>query len=351
MGDSDDGQGRESRSTIHRGNDMFPRLSIILTAVIAACVAVLAASVGLVGTGNPVKHAADVPDVSRSMMQQAIIETPEWQNFQLLAYTRRADELLRLRDLPGAPTRAVVEFAEQAQADAAVARAAPPFATEPAEDATSAKTVIAALPAGQADSAPASMAGPEPLAAPEPVAETVTPEAAAGGDTQVAGPAADDQTQAASPAASGDTQAASAVAEVALSVVASIAASVKDGADETASVAPKPAVVAKPRLSPKVGAQPAKKKPPVAAAGHRRVASVQGGAGATANAAEKPAAGAKPRGPTVAARPHRKKLHTVRAPRQVAPAASTGFPIDVQTLNEQGTTTNAGLGEGPRPRR
>src|SRR6476646_10585247 len=100
---------------------MLPKLSIILTAVIAACVAVLAASIGLVGTGNPVKQAVDVPDVGRSLMQQAIVEAPDWQHFQLLAYSRRADELLRLRDLPAAPARAVVEFAEQAQADAALA--------------------------------------------------------------------------------------------------------------------------------------------------------------------------------------------------------------------------------------
>jgi hypothetical protein len=130
-------------------NNMLPKLSIILTAVIAACVAVLAASVGLVGTGNPVKQAVDVPDVGRSLMQQAIVETPDWQHFQLLAYSRRADELLRLRDLPAAPARAVVEFAEQAQADAALA--------EPAADST---TRTAALQADQAQSAPASAAAP-----------------------------------------------------------------------------------------------------------------------------------------------------------------------------------------------
>jgi hypothetical protein len=131
-------------------NNMLPKLSIILTAVIAACVAVLAASVGLVGTGNPVKQAVDVPDVGRSLMQQAIVETPDWQHFQLLAYSRRADELLRLRDLPAAPARAVVEFAEQAQADAALA--------EPAADST---TRTAALQADQAQSAPARAAAPK----------------------------------------------------------------------------------------------------------------------------------------------------------------------------------------------
>jgi hypothetical protein len=285
-------------------NNMLPKLSIILTAVIAACVAVLAASVGLVGTGNPVKQAVDVPDVGRSLMQQAIVETPDWQHFQLLAYSRRADELLRLRDLPAAPARAVVEFAEQAQADAALA--------EPAADST---TRTAALQADQAQSAPASAAAPSlpantPRARPPPLA---------------------------SPAAEADTP------------VASIVASLQDGAETTAAIAP-PTLsrVVLPRPNLKVRAEARKKK--LAAAGGQ-VASIAAGATASAKTAETPSVGASRRGTKVAAQPRKKRRHVARAPRQVPPDASTGFPVDVQQTNGQSAATNARFGAGFEGRR
>jgi hypothetical protein len=276
-------------------NDMFPKLSIILTAVIAACVAVLSASVGLVGTGNSVKHAVAVPDIGHLLMQQAIMDAPEWQHFQSLAYARRADELLRLRDLPVAPARAVVEFAEQAQTDAVLA--APPFATEPADDVA---TKTAALQTDQARSA-AALAGP------------ITAEPSTGSDAPVA----------------------------------TIVASLQDGAGETTGgiAPPKLSRVAMPRPNPKARAE-ARRKKLAAAGGHKQVANLDAGATATSTAAEKPSVGSSRRGTKVAEQPRKKKRHASRAPRQVAPEASTGFPIDVQQTNGQSTSANTRFGAG-----
>ena len=274
---------------------MFPKLSIILTAVIAACVAVLSASVGLVGTGNSVKHAVAVPDIGHLLMQQAIMDAPEWQHFQSLAYARRADELLRLRDLPVAPARAVVEFAEQAQTDAVLA--APPFATEPADDVA---TKTAALQTDQARSA-AALAGP------------ITAEPSTGNDTPVA----------------------------------TIVASLQDGAGETTGgiAPPKLSRVAMPRPNPKARAE-ARRKKLAAAGGHKQVANLDAGATAASTVAEKPSVGSSRRGTKVAEQPRKKKRHASRAPRQVAPEASTGFPIDVQQTNGQSTSANARFGAG-----
>lgn len=280
-------------------NDMFPKLSIILTAVIAACVAVLSASVGLIGTGNSVKHAIAVPDIGHLLMQQAIMDAPEWQHFQSLAYARRADELLRLRDLPAAPARAVVEFAEQPQTDATLA--APPFATEPPDDVA---TKTAALQTDQAQSA----------AAPASLAGAITAEPSTGNDTPVA----------------------------------TIVASLQDGAGETTGgiAPPKLSRVAMPRPNPKARAEARRKTLATAAAGgHKQVANLDAGATVAGTAAEKPSVGSSRRG-TKVAEPPRKKRHASRAPRQVAPEASTGFPIDVQQTNGQSTSANARFGAG-----
>jgi hypothetical protein len=223
------------------------------------------------------------------------MDAPEWQHFQSLAYARRADELLRLRDLPVAPARAVVEFAEQAQTDAVLA--APPFATEPADDVA---TKTAALQTDQARSA-AALAGP------------ITAEPSTGSDAPVA----------------------------------TIVASLQDGAGETTGgiAPPQLSRVAMPRPNPKARAE-ARRKKLAAAGGHKQVANLDAGATAASTVAEKPSVGSSRRGTKVAEQPRKKKRHASRAPRQVAPEASTGFPIDVQQTNGQSTSANTRFGTG-----
>src|SRR6201999_3583602 len=103
--------------------------------VIAACAAVLTLSAGVITTRDPSDRLAGVPNMSRPLVRQAIVEDTEWQRSQALAYARRNDELARLRDLPPAPARAVVEYAERArkaaeEADIAAASPAPAPAAE-----------------------------------------------------------------------------------------------------------------------------------------------------------------------------------------------------------------------------
>ena len=95
MGDSDDGGGLSpvrrrvrpvgGHPVTHAAKTMLPKLRIILVAVLATCAAVLALSAGVVGARDPGADLAGVPEVSRTLMRQAIVAEPDRQQFQLLA--------------------------------------------------------------------------------------------------------------------------------------------------------------------------------------------------------------------------------------------------------------------------
>jgi hypothetical protein len=275
---------------------MLPKLRIILAAVFAACAAVLALSAGLHGA-RPGDDLASVPEVSRALVRQAIVAEPDAQ-LQLLAYSRRADELLRLRDLPVTPARAVVDYAERAQARAAETTSAPvvPAATSPADSAAAA-AVAASEPAPAAEAS-----------APTPTADApVTPAA----DSAASAPPTD----------------ALPPATVAMAPVAI-------PHDETTAAIP----VVQP-ASPLPAAAPAADEAPAASAAtpaasdDTRVAAVAPGGSATAGlyGPEKPKVDGKPHHRARVVHPHppkAKKKPQVAAATNPAPAPSTATPVN-----------------------
>jgi len=327
MGDSHDGgavAGADIR-IIDAAGAMLPKLTVILAAMIATCVAIIAISAGLIGARDPDKHLADVPTVSRALMQRAIVEEPEWQHFELLAYSRRADELVRLRNLPVAPARAVVEYAERKSAESTGAPAAPPAETIVASAPAAVPPTAEAAPAANASISAASAAAeaaPVVIASAPPAAPVVEPPQA--------------------PSAP-----ATAIAPV--PAVPSVSATVAVAAPATAPASP-PAPLAVPGVPP-----PAATIDPAAPIASIQLANVPSGSAATAavKPAEKPAEAVEGkthhRKKTVRLRkePHKKPTRVTRT--RLAPTARTGFPVELPKASAQtGSASSAGIADDRR---
>jgi len=197
---------------------MLPKLRIILAAVFATCAAVLALSAGILVARDPGNGFNGTPDVSRALARETTAAEPDSQ-LQLFAYSRRADELLRLRDLPVPPVRAVVDYAEQAQARATetATAAVSPAAPRAADSATAPGTAGAPTPTGvatapvatpSADAAPARAADsaavtPPPTEALPPTAVATAPVSSRSSDTPAATPVAPADTKVAAVATGG----------------------------------------------------------------------------------------------------------------------------------------------------
>lgn len=276
---------------------MLPTLKVILATVIAACAVMLTISASLIAARDPGEHLSGVPNMSRPLVRQAIVEDTEWQNFRLLAYSRRADELARLRDLPSAPARAVVEYAERAQQAAEAAPAAP------------APTVVATAPAVPV----------VPVVPPAPPSEPVVSAPAAPPPVVAAAPAVAPPSAAVAgaPAAPPPVATVSEPAPAAVPVVAAVA---------QPAPAPQPAPGEAPAAA--VTAEPA----PAAASG-TQVATIQSGSQQTA--------AVKRTGNPVAAKmqhhtkrhehreTHKKSVRVARTNATVPPIAKTGFPVEL----------------------
>ncbi|HEY2875710.1 MAG TPA: hypothetical protein VGJ56_27550 [Reyranella sp.] len=338
--------GRTPACVIHAAKIMLPKLRIILAAMIATCAAVLTLSAGMLGTRDQARNISGVPDINRPLMRQAAVEEPEGQQLQLLAYSRRADELMRLRNLPVTPVRAVVEYAEQAQAraaESATASAASTTAAAPAAPASEpAPTIVATAPMATPADAPSVPVADNAAVVVTPSADTPPPATVA--VAPLANPPTD--TSAATPVASPT------VATPPADTLPETAVAIAPVAVPAADTTPATAIVSAPASLPAVEtpvAAPAETAPaavadaaPAAAApavppatnGDTQVATVQTGGSETAerHGPEKPKAAPKKRHAPKAAHAHttkpKKKTQVARTIRSVAPSATTRFPVD-----------------------
>lgn len=281
---------------------------MLITLTVASAIAVVA-SATLLGIREPGGRVAGVPDVSRMLVRQAIVEQPE--NIESLAYARRADELVRLRDLPVTPVRAVAEYAERAQDNASGKpgdSADAPVATPPAQDTPPAQ----ASPPAEAPVAEA--AAPSPPSEPAAVANLPA-------TTQ---PAAD-----------------------AVAATAPPAATQSETATKPDPVAPPPAATqtetaAAPDPIAPTSATPLANEPPATARDPRqsdpRLATPESGASEIA-APDRPSVPATPKTehPKTAHKPS-KRPHMTRLVRTMPPTAATGFAVSPQASQESRTT-------------
>jgi hypothetical protein len=305
---------------VNAADPMLPKLRVTLFAVIATCAVGLAIGASLMATRELDKHLAGLPGTSDPLVQQAIVEAPEPQHAQVLAYARRADELARLRDLPVAPARDVIEYAEHARAGAETAPAAPAPASE-----TVAAITVAPLPAAPAAepvpplaAAAASIAGVAEAPAPVTAASTpataaiATPPAPAAPLTETA-PAATAPASAAAPA-----PALAAPTPVVTGAISQLAAS------------PMPEPKAAPADIPATVATPAA-VPVSAASGATEVASLRSGIGETLGATVAPTVPVATLHHKAKARVRKesKKKATRVAETRLAPTAKTGFAVEL----------------------
>jgi hypothetical protein len=375
MSDSRDGEGHEA-DPIDAAKAMLPTLRLILATVIAACAAVLAMSAGILGTHDPGEHLAGVPSMSRPMVRQAIVEDSEWQRSQVLAYTRRADELQRLRDLPITPVHALVEYAERAQKAAEEKRASAPVATpapaptidaaepaapSPVNEPTAVDAAPSAPPAAQpAPAVIASAASTTPAPDAPPVIATGALPAETPTTTPAEAPAAvPAETPASPPVASLTEPATSPSPQIAPTIIASTPAATP--AEAPASV---PIETPAPQSVASITEAPAASSPQVApiqtpepatvANEATQVASVQSGSGETAavKPTEKQAEAKSHHRPRTHAHRETHKAHEIHksearkkkekaarvARTTLPPAGSTGFPVDLPTTSKSGTS-------------
>jgi hypothetical protein len=320
---------------------MLPTLKVILATVIAACAVVLTLSAGLIATRDPDERLSGIPSMSRPLVRQAIVDDTEWQSLRLLAYSRRADELQRLRDLPSSPVQAVVEYAERAQktAEPAPAAAAP------------AATVVASAPAVPL-AAPAEQPAPpsEPIVSAPAAAPAPQPPPAVASAQPVAPPPAEVASAPAVSAPPAEVASAPAVAAPPAPVASAPAApapvaTIQPPAPVEAPTGPAVTAAIAPPAPSEAPAAAAPAEPAPATASATQVATIQSGSGQTAaiKPTDKPA-DAKPQHHNKRhgrQETHKKTVRVARTSTTVPPVAKTGFPVDLPQAQAPSTNKSA----------
>jgi len=279
---------------------------MLITLTVASAIAVVA-SATLLGIREPGGRVAGVPDVSRMLVRQAIVEQPE--NIETLAYARRADELVRLRDLPVTPVRAAAEYAERAQDNAS---------GKPGDSVDA----PAATPLAQ-DSSPAQASPPAEAPAAEAAPPSPPSEPAAVANLPATTQPAADAVAAPVPPAATQSETATTPDPVAPAPAATQSAATPD------PVAPTPTT-------------PLANEPPAAASepnqSDPRLAAPESGASEIA-APDRPPVPATPKTerPKAAHKPS-KRPHMTRLGRAIPPTAATGFAVSPQASQDSRTT-------------
>jgi hypothetical protein len=155
---------------------MLPNFTVVICGAILTVVMLAVAGSGLIDPEARTRIGA-MPEIGRPMMQRMITEPAARRQFAALETSRRAEELMRLRDLaPAGPAPAAVTERDDPAHSTLEAAAPEPHPSLPSGAAAAAAAGTEAVPrAGAEAAAPAAIAEAAPVAAAEEAARGFPP--------------------------------------------------------------------------------------------------------------------------------------------------------------------------------